>query len=224
MTDAPAFSNAAPLLRALTVRRSATSPLRVTMLKVPKSKRPAEWQSTGLSGRFLPLDPKDETVIDVLESKDRDRNEEYGLEGPPDSAYGHKSRKAWNKRAAAAKKRWEDPEYRAKMLAKRASTKERKRAMQVGAMESITLCDDERAKEINDYVRSNRLRSEKLTFYHRDRKAWMESRLSEGAGLRWRRENEEYKKMAQEKRKLEARRRHARMRAKKELEEEKAEN
>lgn len=222
MCDIPAFSNATPLLRAPSVRRCATSPLHVTMLKVPKSKRTAEWRGSGLSGRFLPLDPKDEAIIDVLESKDRDRNEEYGLEGPPDSAYGHKSKRAWNNRAVAAKKRWEDPEYRAKMLAKRANTKERKKALQVGAMESITLCDDERAKEINDYVRSNRLKSEKISFYHRDRKAWMESRLSEGAGLRWKRQNDEYKKMAQEKRRLEARRRHARMRAKKELEEQNA--
>jgi len=198
------------------------------MLKVPKSKRPAGWEGppTTLSGRFLPLDPRDEMFLDNMSHAPYSggTDVEYGSEGPPSSAYSGSPEpgrsKMWNKRAAAAKRRWEDPEYRAKMLEKRRTTKNKNNKKKnggigIGACESITLVDDERAKEINDYARSNRLKSEKITFYHRDRKGWMESRLHEGEEIRHRMNKVEYKKEMQEKRQQRARLRHARMRAKK---------
>lgn len=188
----------------------------VTMLKVRKSRRAEAWgnkDASVLSGRFLPLDPREEVVLNALEEDPHS----YGSEGPPSSAYsgaGEPARpKTWNTRAEAAKRRWQDPEYRAKMLAKRQSTKQRRNStMEIGAMESITLCDDERAKEINDYVRSNKLRSEKITFYHRNRKAWMDARLEDGQVLRNRTNSDEYKRAAQERRSRKARERHQRKR------------
>lgn len=198
--------------------------LTVRMLKVPKSKRPAGWDGppTTLSGRFLPMDPRDEMFLDNMNSVPGSRvpDVEYGSEGPPASAYsgnGEPGRsKVWNKRAAAAKRRWEDPEYRVKMLQKRRATRNNNTGkINIGACESITLVDDERAKEINAYARSNRLKSEKISFYHRDRKGWMESRLNQGEELRHRMNKVEYKKQMQEKRQEDARLRHARMRAKK---------
>lgn len=171
-----------------------------------------------LSGRFLPMDPRDERILDILE-KDNSRqlsleDEAYGPEGPPSVAYGDSSvpgrPKKWSKRSEAARKRWADPSYRAKMLEKRAE-KRRKDAeaagevtkhhkVEIGRMDSITLCDDDKAKAINDYARSNKLRAEKMSAFHRDRKLWMEQRLGKGlAGLT----DEEYhsqKKEAQQRR------------------------
>lgn len=231
MTAHPAFAfsnvpgNLPSATKASRVCRRALS---ITMLKVPKSKRPAAWDGppTTLSGRFLPMDPRDEMFLDNMNRKPGagSAEVEYGAEGPPASAYsgsGEPGRsKVWNKRAAAAKRRWEDPEYRAKMLQKRRSTKDANGiGMRIGACESITLVDDERAKEINNYARSNRLKSEKISFYHRDRKGWMESRLNQGEELRNRMNTVEYKKEMQEKRQEHARLRHARMRAKKDEEE-----
>lgn len=233
MSTTLAFSNVPANLPGNTTRpsRVCSRAHSITMLKVPKSKRPADWDGppTTLSGRFLPMDPRDEMFLDNMNRKPGTGipEDEYGAEGPPATAYSGSgepgSSKVWNRRAAAAKRRWEDPEYRAKMLQKRRTTKDNiswKMKMTIGACESITLVDDERAKEINNYARSNRLKSEKISFYHRDRKAWMESRLNQGEELRSRMNTVEYKKEMQEKRQQHARLRHARMRAKKDEEEE----
>lgn len=196
----------------------------VTMLRVRKSKQPADWdkRSRGLSGRFLPLDPREEVVLDVLDGTVTGEEDDFGQEGPPIEAYANSQEpgrsRTWSKRAEAARRRWQDAAFREKMLAKRAEKRRRDLEartprIEIGCMDSITLCDDDRAKQINDYVRSNQLRSEKITAYHRDRRAWMETRLSAGEDLRWRMNRVEYKKQRQDKRQEEARRRHARMRA-----------
>lgn len=173
------------------IRRSRTAAT-ITMLRVQKKRRPEDWdeKKSSLSGRFLPMDPRDEAVLDVLENNARgplidavppsesDRDDS-GL-----STSG--SERKWSKRSEAARKRWSDPEYRAKMLAKRAEKRRRDREQQeqdkrleIGCMDSITLSDESKAQAINAYAISNKLRSEKITAFHRNRKAWMEERLQE---------------------------------------------
>ncbi|CAN8072368.1 unnamed protein product [Agarophyton chilense] len=163
------------------------------MLRVQKKRRPDDWEkkNSKLSGRFLPMDPRDEAIINLLERENGlpEVDREYGPEGPPAEAYGESGLgrpKKWSKRSEAARKRWADPSYRAKMLEKRAAKRRLneeangapKQKVEIGRMDSITLCDDDRAKAINDYARSNKLRSEKISAFHRNRKLWMETRLS----------------------------------------------
>lgn len=149
---------------------------------------------TTLSGRFLPMDPRDERVLDVLESENS-RSILVDISQNPDGPAGPFSdsatrTKKWSKRSEAARKRWADPAYRAKMLAKRAAKRRldadaegKQHRLEIGCMDSITLCDDDKAKAINDYVRSNKLRSEKLSAFHQNTKEWMENRLSEGRSV-----------------------------------------
>jgi hypothetical protein len=165
------------------------------MLRVQRRRRPENWdkRQESLSGRFLPLDPGDEALLDELERDSSDLGEaslSFGPDGPPVAAYGAPPGPTWSRRADAAKKRWADPAYRANMLAKRAEKKRRdveaglipdpeaKRKVHIGRLDSITLSSEEKAKAINDYARSNKKRSEKITAYHRDRTAWMADRLS----------------------------------------------
>lgn len=201
----------------------------ITMLRVRGHRKPEDWdrKMKTLSGRFLPLDPRDEVILDVLEKgrcgPEMITAEEYGEEGPPSSEYGTSNKPQWSRRAEAAKKRWADPEYRAKILAKREEKKRRdiesgkrpadtKPKVHIGATDSITMSSDIKAREINNYARSNKLRSEKISAYHRDRAAWMENRLSEGEEARFQRTRDEFKKQRQEARQAIARRRHARRR------------
>lgn len=186
------------------------------MLRVQKKRRPDDWEkkNSKLSGRFLPMDPRDEAIIDLFENDNRrpDVEREYGPEGPPSQAYGESAPgrpKKWSKRSEAARKRWADPSYRAKMLEKRAAKKRMKEEangvpkhkVEIGRMDSITLCDDDKAKAINDYARSNKLRSEKISAFHRNRKLWMETRLSKGQPKLTDEEYVKKKKEAQQKRK-----------------------
>lgn len=241
MTQTPAFAAAVGLgatrdgLPALCTR-TAHHRARVTMLRVRKDRRPDDWEQrqASLSGRFLPLDPKDEFVLDIVEGSARvadSPDDDFGEDGPPASAYAGAAQpgrpRKWSRRADAARRRWADPAFRGMMLEKRAEKRRqeeegRKKAITIGCMDSITLCDDDKAKQINDYVRSNRLKSEKITAYHADRRSWMEDRLSQGEDLRWRMNRVEYKKQRQEQRQEEARRRHKRMKAAKEMEKRKA--
>lgn len=142
------------------------------------------------------MDPRDQAVLDLLEG-DGGRSasieeESYGPEGPPTDAYGDSmlgGAKKWSRRSEAARKRWADPAYRAKMLEMRAEKRRRdaeasgeppkQHKVEIGPMDSIRLCDEEKAKAINDYARSNKLRSEKITVFHRDRRLWMENRLKD---------------------------------------------
>lgn len=207
------------------------------MLRVQKRRRPEDWEKrlSSLSGRFLPLDPADEAVLDVLERRnDKNSTEEdlipCGPEGPPSRAYGTLSKTKWSKRAEAAKKRWADPAYRAKMLAMRAEKRQQdieagiksppkmKRRVQIGRLDSITLSSEEKAKAINSYALSNKRRSEKLTLYHRDQRTWIANRLSSGEQMRFCSTVEEYKKQRQEARQAIARKRHSKKRAKVQLE------
>lgn len=184
------------------------------MLRVQKKRRPEDWErkKSSLSGRFLPMDPRDEAVLDLLEG-DGGRaasieEETYGPEGPPTDAYGDSvlgGTKKWSRRSEAARKRWSDPAYRAKMLEKRAEKRRRdaeaageppkQHKVEIGRMDSITLCDEEKAKAINDYARSNKLRSEKITAFHRNRRLWMENRLKDSPS---RLSDEEYVRRKQE--------------------------
>lgn len=167
------------------------------MLRVQKKRRPENWDEklSKLSGRFLPMDPRDETILDLLEKDKRlpDLDYDYGPEGPTREAYGESSigrstPSKWSRRSEAARKRWADPCYRAKMLEKRKAKRKMneeanggsKQKVQIGRMDSITLCDDDKAKAINDYARSNKLRSEKISAFHRNRRLWMEERLNSG--------------------------------------------
>lgn len=163
-----------------------------TMLRVQKGRRPENWDkiTSTLSGRFLPLDPRDEEIIDLLV---RDGNpfvsleDVYSTEGPPVEVLedGTTEQRKWSRRSEAARKRWADPAYRAKVLEKRAEKRRRntemndghKAKVEIGPVDSITLCNDDKAKAINDYARSNKLRSEKITGFHRNPKQWMENRL-----------------------------------------------
>lgn len=162
------------------------------MLRVQKMRRPENWDkiTSSLSGRFLPLDPRDEEIIDLLV---RDSNpfvsleDVYNAEGPPVGAFddGTTGQRKWSRRSEAARRRWADPAYRVKVLEKRAEKRRKsaemseghKAKVEIGPVDSITLCNDDKAKRINDYARSNKLRSEKLTGFHRNRKQWMENRL-----------------------------------------------
>lgn len=167
----------------------------VTMLRVQKKRRPEDWDKkmSSLSGRFLPLDPGDETVLEALDretGRGPGVQDSYDADEPSVSEYGDYtpvSMKKWSKRSEAARKRWADPAYRAKMLQKRAEKRRRdaeaageqpKAKVEIGRMDSITLCNDEKAKAINDYARSNQLRSEKITAFHHNRTQWMADRLS----------------------------------------------
>lgn len=191
----PRSMHGGPVLR----RHAPTSPKRnsqkVTMLRVQSKRRPEDWEkrNSGLSGRFLPMDPRDEALLDILSGTTPrgsiDEEEPYGSEGPPTEAYGQMATSAeprkWSKRSEAARKRWADPDYRAKMLQKRAEKRRRDsdatsmRKIEIGVMDSITLADEPRAKAINAYARSNKLRSEKITAFHKNRKLWMENRLKD---------------------------------------------
>lgn len=196
------------------------------MLRVRPGRKPEDWDArmSHLSGRFLPLDPGDEVLLDVLESgfkRGGVEAVEYGPEGPPVEAYGSASLNGrsgkWSKRSEAARKRWADPAYRAKMIAMREEKKKRDEdasapkthKVEIGRMDSITLCDDDKAKAINDYARSNKRRSEQMTAFHHDKRTWMESRLSDGVAARWTDNYVEGKLLKKEKRRQAALRRHA---------------
>jgi hypothetical protein len=205
-----------------------------TMLRVQQRRRPEDWdkRQESLSGRFLPLDPGDEALLDELERTGADAADgglSFGPDGPPLAAYGTSATgPTWSKRADAAKKRWADPVYRANMLAKRAEKKlrdiqaglipdpETKRKVHIGRLDSITLSSEEKAKAINAYARSNKKRSEKITAYHFDRAAWMAKRLSSGEESRLKSSQVDYKKDRQLKRQAAARKRHAQQRLAKE--------
>lgn len=182
------------ILRQQPSTSSRRNALLVTMLRVQRKRRPEDWEkrNSGLSGRFLPMDPRDEAILDILggiSQHGEDGEESYGPEGPPSEAYGQTpasgEQRKWSKRSEAARKRWADPEYRAKMLQKRAEKRRRDSdaasipKIEIGVMDSITLADEPRAKAINAYARSNKLRSEKITAFHKDRKLWMENRLKD---------------------------------------------
>lgn len=191
-----------------------------------------------LSGRFLPLDPRDEHILDTLERDTRGQRLEdiYGPEGSSADAYGDSGLGApekWSRRSEAARKRWADPAYREKMLEKRAEKRRRdaeaaceqpKAKVEIGVMDSITLCDDDKAKAINDYARSNKLRSEKVTAFHRNRREWMENRLKDSPA---RLTDEEYlqrKIERRDRRRLFALRREQASKARKEEQDEKERN
>lgn len=198
------------------------------MLRVQKHRLPEDWDKrvSKLSGRFLPLDPGDETVLDVLENDSAHsvsvEDAYYGPEGPPSEEYGASMglalSKKWSKRSEAARKRWADPAYRAMMLKKRAEKRRRdaeasgelpkQHKVEIGRMDSVTLSGDDKAKAINAYARSNKLRSEKITAFHRNRKTWMETRLSDS---RFRVSDEDY--VARKKKTQENRQEFARQRA-----------
>lgn len=177
---------------------SQSSPAtRVTMLRVQKKRRPDHWDKnmSSLSGRFLPLDPRDEAILDVLENSSRSPFiESYDMDRRPsdvcDGIIAPSTSRKWSKRSEAARKRWSDPVYRAKMLEKRAEKRRRdaeesdeldesSKKLEIGCMDSITLSDESKAQAINAYARSNKLRSEKITAFHKNRKVWMEERLQD---------------------------------------------
>lgn len=165
------------------------------------------------------MDPRDEVILDLLENDSHRIPDEqaFGPQGPPSDAYGTSAingQKKWSRRSEAARKRWADPAYRAKMLEKRAEKRRRDAEMageppkqhkvEIGRMDSITLCDEEKAKAINDYARSNKLRSEKITAFHRDRRTWMETRLKDSPSRLSDEEYDKRKKETQERRRQSA--------------------
>lgn len=174
------------------------------MLRVPKHRRPPP--PPGLSGRFLPLDADDERLLDELA---RGRHMPGGRFA--DDGGSEKEKEAWSNRSEAAKKRWADPTYRAMMLTKRRRKKAAEGKVRIGSMDSVTLSGDEKAREINDYVRSCKRRSESLEAFHRDGAGWMKRRLEEGEGIRRGREAEGLAER-QKRRKAVARKRHEDMR------------
>lgn len=176
----------------------------------------------------------------------------------------------FNRRAEAARRRWQDPEYRKKMLAARASNVLSTRkcfiprksnsidkntassfsvdgdglavkdvttafdgtrplsekvtqtpaeqlpgVIEIGAGDSLTLCSEEKAAAINAYVIRNKHRSEKLLMFHHDKQRWIDNKLQEGENIRLLMNNVEVKRQRQLQRQQEARKRHARIRARK---------
>lgn len=209
----------APTLQRPPSTSSRRKSLQVTMLRVQRKRRPEDWdkRNSGLSGRFLPMDPRDEAILDILEGvspRKVDGEESYGSEGPPSEAYGQANisgePQKWSKRSEAARKRWADPEYRAKMLQKRAEKRRRDSdaasipKIEIGVMDSITLVDEPRAKAINAYARSNKLRSEKITAFHKNRKLWMENRLKDSPKHLSEKEKQQKKIQLKEKRRRSA--------------------
>jgi hypothetical protein len=150
-----------------------------------------------------------------------------------------------NRRSEAARRRWQDPQYRAKMQAARArnlvrlsehtvlrggaSTAEedievadvsgQEGVIEIGVGDSITHCDDAKAAVINSYVMRNKHRSEKLIMFHNDKQRWMDDKLQQGKPLRMLINSEDFKRQRQMLRQQEARARHARIRARKQAEE-----
>lgn len=206
---APAFLSSSHHLLAARSPSTSSACHRVqpSMLRVSKHRRPP--QSPGLSGRFLPFDPGDEAILDELESEKRTFRAESTEDGRgEDGSTGTSPEKTvWSRRSEAAKKRWADPTYRAKMLKKRRRKVEAAGKVRIGSMDSITLSGDEKAREINDYVRSCKRRSESLAAFHRDGAAWMKKRLDDGEDLRRGREVEGLLKRRERRREV-ARKRH----------------
>eukprot|EP00188_Purpureofilum_apyrenoidigerum_P006352 Plantae.Rhodophyta-Purpureofilum_apyrenoidigerum.ctg9727.p1 GENE.Plantae.Rhodophyta-Purpureofilum_apyrenoidigerum.ctg9727~~Plantae.Rhodophyta-Purpureofilum_apyrenoidigerum.ctg9727.p1 ORF type:complete len:251 (-),score=61.90 Plantae.Rhodophyta-Purpureofilum_apyrenoidigerum.ctg9727:491-1243(-) len=161
-----------------------------------------------LQGKFLPTDSQPEDDMpDVV--ADEEFFDSYGdiREGLPRTGLEPAEVKKWNKRAEAAKKRWANPDYRKKMMEKRRQKKEgrerieRKHRVQIGSMDSVTLSSDQKAREINAYAQSNKLRSEKLEKLHQNKEKWMQERLESGTYLRDRFNNDDYKRQKQLERK-----------------------
>lgn len=207
------------------------SAARVTMLRVQKKRRPEDWDKnvSSLSGRFLPMDPRDEAILDVLENTSRSPFiPSYGMDVRPsdvhDGIVAPSVSPKWSKRSEAARKRWSDPMYRAKMLEKRAEKRRRdaeesdesSKRLEIGCMDSITLSDESKAKAINAYARSNKLRSEKITAFHKNRKVWMEERLQDSPQNLSEKEYIEKKLELREKRRQSAIKRNNNIKAKKE--------
>ena len=87
--------------------------------------------------------------------------------------------------------------------------------LRIGVGDSIATCDERKAAAINQYVRRNKLRSEKLIMFHHDKQRWMEAKLRQGEDKRLLIHDEELKRQRQLGRQEEARKRHARVRARK---------
>jgi hypothetical protein len=90
--------------------------------------------------------------------------------------------------------------------------------LRIGVGDSITTCDEQKAAAINQYVRRNKLRSEKLIMFHHDKQRWMDAKLRQGEDKRLLFHNQDLKRQRQLERQEEARKRHARVRARKEAE------
>lgn len=90
--------------------------------------------------------------------------------------------------------------------------------IEIGVGDSITHCDDEKAAAINSYAIRNQLRREKLQMFHHDKQRWMDSKLQQGEDLRLFIMSDDVKRERQLARQERARKRHARVRARKEAE------
>jgi len=171
---------------------------------------PAKPVFGGLQGRFLPADSENMDKTDEVDEENFDILGDV-REGLPSSYFELPEQQKWNKRAQAAKKRWEDPEYKKKVMQKR-NLKKKKDRDQVGPIDSISPPPDDEVQVGSDaHAQANKLRSEKLESHHRDKIKWMEERLASGAELRDRLNNDDYKAERKEKRKQMAIERHRKM-------------
>mmetsp|Transcript_4098 Transcript_4098/g.5368 ORF Transcript_4098/g.5368 Transcript_4098/m.5368 type:complete len:403 (-) Transcript_4098:35-1243(-) len=139
----------------------------------------------------------------------------------------------WNTRSEAARKRWQDPEYKAKVLAKRRDTIEKKKKAKEEMLKSqletnkqkeqvpnltdvlsrldgeiYEISDQDLLEAVQKDIRSNKKRSDAMKKRYRQNNEWMEDRLKDGEELRSRLNNDEYKKERQRKRAEVARRRY----------------
>uniref|UniRef100_A0A7S1THJ2 Uncharacterized protein n=1 Tax=Compsopogon caeruleus TaxID=31354 RepID=A0A7S1THJ2_9RHOD len=125
------------------------------------------------------------------------------------------SRSRWSRRAEAAKKRWADPEYRAKMMSSRRRAKDSANAslhhprVEIGPMDSIVGSSDQKARMIIAYANANAKRAEKVRNFHQNQAQWIQDRLDAGAESRELRSSEQRKLETQQRRSEIARKRQA---------------
>lgn len=122
----------------------------------------------------------------------------------------------WSNRSQAAKRRWADPEYRAKVVKKRRENAAPKRApnsgLAIGPLDSVVFSPSpaqteiwrSKADEINRWARANQLRREGTLRWKRDPMGWTLDNLASGDAMRSRLNNDTYKSERQQQRKLEA--------------------
>lgn len=212
-------------------------PLRsVTMLNLRRGIREGP-ESRSLRGRFVPPSSLEVEMkqLNSLQSNDllssssdaTARSSEFashteeetdeglydgGLSAPGNVDNGSKRR--WNRRSEAAKKRWADPEYRAKMMNSRQKTKREKasqnKRVEIGPMDSIVGSSDQKSKMIMDYAIANAKRADKIRRFHHQRASWMRERLSGGQDKRDSFNNDDFKLERKQKRSEVARKRQQR--------------
>ncbi|KAG8467957.1 hypothetical protein KFE25_007009 [Diacronema lutheri] len=173
--------------------------------------RPAGQQTTFMTRRRR-HDPDD--------GDEDDAEEDEGYDGPKPQRRSLATRArapnpsgVWSNRSLAARRRWADPEYRDKVVRKRmenAAPKSPKSALAIGPLDSVVFSPSQaqteiwrsKADEINRWARANQLRREGALRWKRDPMGWTLANLEAGKPARSRLDNDTYKIVRQEQRRL----------------------